>query len=101
MFDIIVLLILAFFVFKKLKSILGEEYDDKTFGFQGNIFKKKIKEAEKVLKNEQELESEEFSSLDVKSKNYAVELSNKINGFSLKKFINTAEKVLESVIKAS
>ena len=102
MLEIIIFAIIAFFVFKKLHSILGEEDEAHFFGADfNNSFSQKIKDAEKVdndLNNDNE---EDFAYLSAEAKEYVKELGNKIDGFSLKKFQEISTKVLELVIKAN
>ena len=104
MLDIIILAILAFFVFKKLKSILGEEYDNDYFGYDAKqqkfVSKKRMKDADKV-EAKAEIESGEFNYLDENSKQYAKEICDKIGNFSLSKFKFIVEKVFDAVIKAN
>lgn len=101
MLEIILLAIVVLFLFRKFKSILGEEYDSEMFGYDAIVIvKKKIKEAIKV-DVEDELLKDDFKGLDEASKKYAVELSDKISGFSLEKFTKISSKVLESVLKAT
>ena len=101
MLEIILLAVVVLFLFKKFKSILGEEYDSEMFGYDAIVIvKKKIKEAVKVDVKD-ELLKDDFKGLDENSKKYAVELSEKISGFSLEKFTKISSKVLESVLKAT
>ena len=101
MLEIILLAIVVLFLFRKFKSILGEEYDSEMFGYDAIVIvKKKIKEAIKVDVKD-ELLKDDFKGLDEASKKYAVELSDKISGFSLEKFTKISSKVLESVLKAT
>lgn len=101
MLEIILLAIVVLFLFKKFKSILGEEYDSEMFGYDAIVIvKKKIKEAIKVDVKD-ELSKDDYKGLNETSKKYAVELSEKINGFSLEKFKKISSKVLESVLKAT
>ena len=101
MLEIILLAIVVLFLFKKFKSILGEEYDSEMFGYDAIVIvKKKIKEAIKVDVKD-ELSKDDYKGLNEMSKKYAVELSEKINGFSLEKFKKISSKVLESVLKAT
>lgn len=102
MLEIIIFLIIAIFLFFKLKSILGEEYDNEMFGYN-NIkekVKQKIKTAEPVNIND-EFKKEKYKNLSDKAKNIADELSKQINGFSLEKFEHIASKVFEEIIKAN
>lgn len=101
MVEIIIFLIIAIFLFFKLKSILGEEYDNEMFGY--NIKEKvkmKMKTAEPV-NIDNELEKEKYKNLNGQSKKIVYELSNKIDGFSLEKFELIATKVFEEIIKAN
>ena len=101
MLEIILLAVVVLFLFKKFKSILGEEYDSEMFGYDAIVIvKKKIKEAIKVDVKD-ELLKDDFKGLDENSKKYAVELSEKISGFSLEKFTKISSKVLENVLKAT
>ena len=101
MLEIILLAIVVLFLFRKFKSILGEEYDSEMFGYDAIVIvKKKIKEAIKVDVKD-ELLKDDFKGLDEASKKCAVELSDKISGFSLEKFTKISSKVLESVLKAT
>ena len=104
MLDIIILAILAYFIFKKLKSILGDEYDKDYFGYDEKthqfVYKKRMKDADKVEAKE-EIGSKDYNNLDEKSKKYAIELCEKIGGFSLSKFKFIVEKVCDAVIKAN
>ena len=102
MIEIIIFAIIAFVLFFKLKSILGEEYDDEMFGY--NIKKRKkenIKEAEYIKTETNEYNTENYQSLDNNSKEVYKELCEKIDGFSLEKFAIIASKVMESVLKAN
>lgn len=101
MLEILLLVIIAFFLFKKFKSILGEEYDSEMFGYDAIVVvKKKIKDAIKAdIKSE--LSADNFRNLDDLSKKYAIELSEKIKGFSLEKFVKISSKVLENVLQAT
>ena len=101
MLEIILLAIVVLFLLKKFKSILGEEYDSEMFGYDAIVIvKKKIKEAIKVNVKD-ELLNDNFKGLDENSKKHAIELSEKISGFSLEKFTKISSKVLESVLKAT
>ena len=101
MLEIILLAIVVLFLFRKFKSILGEEYDSEMFGYDAIVIvKKKIKDAIKVDVKD-ELSKEDFKGLDETSKKYAIELSDKIKGFSLEKFMKISSKVLENVLKAT
>ncbi len=104
MIEIIIFAIIAFFVLKKLHSILGEE-DDRLFFDSDNkgFYKQKIKDAEKIESEENNdvANEEEFNYLSENSLKYSKEISEKIDGFNLKKFQSIAIKVLEMVIKAN
>ncbi len=101
MVEIIIFLIIAVFLFFKLKSILGEEYDDEMFGYhRKEKVKVKMKTAEPVNVDD-ELKKEKYKYLNEKSKNIVSELSDKIDGFSLEKFEFIASKVFEEIIKAN
>ena len=57
MIEIIILAIISFFLFKKLKSMLGDEYDDEMFGYGNETRrekKRRIKDAEQVHEEERE-----------------------------------------------
>ena len=104
MFDIIFFAIVSYFLFKKLKAILGEEYDSEFFGYnstprEGN----KTKDAEKVTENESLFDG--FDYLSNESKQHAIEilkLIEKQSGkFTLKSFQQIAMKVLETTIEAN
>ena len=106
MIEIIIFAIIAFFVLKKLHSILGEEDDRLFFGTDDKQFYiKKMKDAEKVeSETDEEIKNDietNFNFLSEKAKNYAKELENKIDGFELKKFETISLRVLEIVIKAN
>ena len=102
MIEIIIFAIIAFVLFFKLKSILGEEYDDEMFGYNSKKRKKEnIKEAEYIKKETNEYNTENYQSLDNNSKEVYKELCEKIDGFSLEKFAIIASKVMESVLKAN
>ena len=102
MIEIIIFAIIAFVLFFKLKSILGEEYDDEMFGYNSKKRKKEnIKEAEYIKTETNEYNTENYQSLDNNSKEVYKELCEKIDGFSLEKFAIIASKVMESVLKAN
>ena len=102
MIEIIIFAIIAFVLFFKLKSILGEEYDDEMFGYNSKKRKKEnIKEAEYIKTETNEYNTENYQSLDNNSKEIYKELCEKIDGFSLEKFAIIASKVMESVLKAN
>ena len=102
MIEIIIFAIIAFVLFFKLKSILGEEYDDEMFGYNSKTRKKEnIKEAEYIKTETNEYNTENYQSLDNNSKEVYKELCEKIDGFSLEKFAIIASKVMESVLKAN
>jgi len=105
--EIIILAIISFFLFKKLKSMLGDEYDDEMFGY-GNETRKekkrKIKDAEQVHEEEKEkseLESGDYNYLSAEALKNADTLRDEIGGFTLNRFKRIATKVLETVIKAN
>ena len=105
--EIIILAIISFFLFKKLKSMLGDEYDDEMFGY-GNEPRKakkhKIKDAEQVHEEEQEkgeIESGDYNYLSTEALKHANTLRDEIGGFTLNRFKRIATKVLETVIKAN
>ena len=96
MFDIIFFAIVSYFLFKKLKSILGEEYDNEVFGYNTAIHeKKKTKDAEKINANESLFDG--FDYLSSKSKQNAIEIAKLIEkqsgNFTLKSFKRIVIKV--------
>ena len=105
MFDIIFFAILSYFLFKKLKSILGEEYDNEFFGYNAKTTNKKnkIKDAEKVHTNDNLFDG--FEYLSNEAKNNATEITKLFEkhggSFTLKAFNNIVVKVLESTIEAN
>ena len=121
MFEIILFAIIAFFLFKKLKDILGQEHDDEMFGYDDydelkdrfeknkqNVKKMKIiiqdknQESDddvKTSKNEDE-ENKILSTLDNGSKKCAEELSNAIDNFSLVAFQKIASTVMLKISQA-
>ena len=102
MIEIIIFAIIAFILFFKLKSILGEEYDDEMFGYNSKRQKKEhIKEAEYIKTERNEHDNENYQALDNNSKELYEELCQKIDGFSLDKFVIISSKVMESVLKAN
>ena len=107
MIEIIILAIISFFLFKKLKSMLGDEYDDEMFGYGNETRrekKRRIKDAEQVHEEEKEkseLESGDYNYLSAEALKNADTLRNEIGGFTLNRFKRIATKVLETVIKAN
>ena len=107
MIEIIILAIISFFLFKKLKSMLGDEYDDEMFGYNNSARKekkRKIKDAEQVHEEEREkseLESGDYNYLSTEALKHANTLRDEIGGFTLNRFKRIATKVLETVIKAN
>ena len=104
MIEIIILAILAFFIFKKLKSILGEEYDEQMFGYGASNKKRKIKDAEQIEQADEftdNLDGEEFKNLSAQAKAHYKTLCDNINHFSLFKFKTIVEKVMSIALKAN
>ena len=105
MIEIIIFAIIAFFLFKKLHSILGEEDDKLFFGTDNRqSYVKEIKDAEKVDDNNSEdIETQEkyLNNLSIMEKDYIRELQEKIDGFTIKRFQEISTKVLEMIIKAN
>ena len=118
MFEIILFAIIAFFLFKKLKDILGQEHDDEMFGYDNlkdrfdknkqNANKMKIiiqdknKENEdnvEILQNKDE-ENKILNNLNDGSKKCAEELSNSIDNFSLVAFQKIASTVMLKISQA-
>lgn len=102
MIDIIIFAIIAFFLIKKLTSVLGNEYDQKAFGYESTTLEEQatMKDAEPVNTKKKDL-FEGFDYLSEATKTYAKEIASKIDGFTLEKFQDIATKVLEKTIKAN
>ena len=101
MIDLIILALIAYFIIRKLKSILGEESDEVYFGYNAKRNNNEsIKDAEQIdiSKN---LDSEQFAKLSQDAKINATAICNRIKNFSLSKFQDISVKVLEQVIKAN
>ena len=101
MLGIIIFAILTFFVLKKLNSVLGEESDERFFGYEDRQKNKKysMKDAERISKEVDNVEK--FDYLSQSAKNNADEIGKKMSGFTLQKFQIVASNVMEEVIKAN
>ena len=98
MIDLIILALIAYFIIKKLKSILGEESDGMYFGYEAKSKNENIKDAEQVNIYD---EDERCSALSADAKLNFQAICSKIQNFSLSKFQDISSKVLERVIKAN
>lgn len=118
MIEIILFAIIAFFLFKKLKDILGQEHDDEMFGYdelkdrfeknKQNVKKMKIIIQDKSKENEDDIETSNnkdeenkiLDNLNDGSKKCAEELSNSIDNFSLVAFKKIASTVMLKISQA-
>ena len=102
MIDVIIFAIIAFLLIKKLISMLGDEHDQKVFGYDSTIFEQRaMKDAEPVDNMGRKDLFENFGYLSESAKDSVKKIALKINGFTLEKFQDIAIKVLEKTIKAS
>lgn len=104
MIEIIILAILAFFIFKKLKSILGEEYDEQMFGYGMENKKRRIKDAEQIERADEvadDFNGEDYKSLSAQAKAHHKTLCDNINNFSISRFKTIVEKVISIALKAN
>ena len=101
MLGIIIFAILTFFVLKKLNSVLGEESDERFFGYDDNkkSMKSSMKDAEQIS---EEIDIfKDYSNLSQQARDNVKEISKKIDGFTLQKFETIATSVMEKVIIAN
>lgn len=105
MFDIIIFAILTFFIVKKLKSILGEEHDEKMFGSGESSIPKSMKTIINavVVDNKQAKTdpiNDQFKYLNILSQEATRDIAHIIDGFTLEKFMLVSKKVVEIIIEA-
>lgn len=101
MLELILLALITYFIIRKLKSVLGEESDEKYFGYDVINKKCNVKEAEKVNEEDEEAETKKCCSLPDDAKKNLDILRGKIENFSLLKFAKIASKVVECVFSAN
>ena len=100
MIDLIILALIAYFIIKKLKSILGEESDGIYFGYEAKSKNGNMKDAEQV-NIDNEIQNEEYNTLSADAKFNFQAICSRMQNFSLSKFQDISSKVLERVIKAN
>ena len=100
MIDLIILALIAYFIIRKLKSILGEESDSMYFGYETKSKNRNMKDAEQVHVDS-EIENEKYNTLSADAKFNFQAICSRIQNFSLSKFQDISSKVLERVIKAN